>query len=184
MVVLVVKLEAKIYDSIILNLQSSLQSKIKDKKIENLKKIDKLKLKKINFTEDLNYFEEKVQIKEPFKQNKNVFEDERVHEDFSCDLCPKAFSNKIGIENHLRTHTGEMCVILDECNQCQKVFPNNSHLKKHLESHTCESCTKIILCNQCAKTFSNYKKKKYELFCVKEHPNWLNTRKNQIFEVF
>ena len=74
--VLCKKLEANIYDSFILQLQSSLQSKIKEKKKENLIKIDKLQLKKNNFTEDLDYFE-KVEIIQPLKQNKNVFEDKK-----------------------------------------------------------------------------------------------------------
>ena len=67
------KLEKEIYDSLILKLKLSLQCKLKAKKIENLKKIEGLKLKEINYTEDSNHFEKIDVVVEPLKQKKKSF---------------------------------------------------------------------------------------------------------------
>ena len=178
------KLEKKIYDSLILKLKVSFQIKLKAKKIENLQKIEGLKLKEINYTEDLTYFKQIDGVVEPLIQKRNVFKEKLVHDSFSCDICLKAFSNKIGLEKHLRIHTGKKCIVLSECNLCLKAFTNNIDLKKHLRTHTCESCTKLFLCNQCSKTFPCYGERKTNLYAVQCSKTIPSYKKRKIFQIF
>ena len=116
----------------------SLQSKLSARKNENSKQLEKLKFKESNCTEDLNYAGKMIGVLKPLKDKRTDLEEKRANESFPCSQCVKAFPTKIGLEKHLRTHTGEKCVILFECNQCPKVFQNNSELKKHLGTHTGE----------------------------------------------
>ena len=125
-----------------------------------------------------------IGVTKPLKDSRTDLEEKRAIESFPCNQCLKAFPTKIGLETHLRTHTGEKCVILFECTQCPKVFPNNSELKKHLGTHTGEGCKKIFNCNQCFKTFSSYKEKHVKISKLKKYSKTKKKSQNKIFQVF
>ena len=71
--------------------------------------------------------------------------EEKPHE---CTECPKKFSIKIHLKNHMLTHTGEK---LHECSECHKKFSLSSNLQRHMLTHT---RGKPHECSECHKKFS------------------------------
>ena len=48
---------------------------------------------------------------------------------FSCDFCPKTFSNKKSLQNHRGIHKGRTT-----CSVCQNIFSSVSNLNTHMRS--------------------------------------------------
>uniref|UniRef100_A0A8C7Y4T5 C2H2-type domain-containing protein n=1 Tax=Oryzias sinensis TaxID=183150 RepID=A0A8C7Y4T5_9TELE len=68
---------------------------------------------------------------------------------FSCKECDKGFSQITGLQNHMRSHTGEKPF---SCKECEKSFSQTSSLKTHMRTHTGE---KPFSCRECKKSFSH-----------------------------
>lgn len=66
---------------------------------------------------------------------------------FSCDICPKIFSNKRSLTTHKRTHK-DQCV---ECPTCSKKVSKLSY-KTHLKLHDERKSEKWV-CDTCGKNF-------------------------------
>ena len=177
-------LDKNIHVAIILKLKISLESKLSANKKENSKQLAKIKFKESNCAKDLNDARKVIGVLKPLKDKRTDLEEKRANELFPCSHCLKAFPTQIGLEKHLRTHTGEKCVTLFKCNQCPKVFPNNSDLKRHLGTHTCEGCTKLFNCNQCFKTFSSYEENNFKFSKLQNHSNTMHKSQIKIFQVF
>ena len=67
---------------------------------------------------------------------------------FPCDECPKKFFQKVHLQAHARTHTGEKPY---QCNVCHNKFAQESVLMRHMLKHT---GVKNHECHVCRKTFS------------------------------
>jgi len=73
---------------------------------------------------------------------KNVHNRVRPH---TCDTCGRKFFNSSGLEQHIRSHTGE-CPF--KCNECGKSYRSGTALKRHIlvhkgiKAHKCETCGK------------------------------------------
>ncbi|OCT75277.1 hypothetical protein XELAEV_18030455mg [Xenopus laevis] len=68
--------------------------------------------------------------------------------EFRCRECDKSFSNKMGVINHARVHTGEKPFPCSECGTC---FALKCNLQKHLKIHSGE---KPFTCLECGKSFT------------------------------
>lgn len=66
---------------------------------------------------------------------------------FLCPECGKGFSNKYGLKQHQRVHTGEKP---HSCPHCPKSFAHVGQLNVHLRTHTGE---KPYLCTHCGDSF-------------------------------
>ncbi|XP_075195121.1 uncharacterized protein LOC142295891 [Anomaloglossus baeobatrachus] len=66
---------------------------------------------------------------------------------FPCLVCGKYFTDKSGLIDHQRTHTGEMAF---SCLECGKCFSQKQHLVEHLRTHIGE---KPFSCSECGKCF-------------------------------
>lgn len=67
---------------------------------------------------------------------------------FRCSFCPKAFTRKDHLVNHVRQHTGESP---HKCTYCTKSFTRKEHLNNHIRQHTGESPHR---CHFCSKSFT------------------------------
>jgi len=67
---------------------------------------------------------------------------------FRCSYCPKAFTRKDHLVNHVRQHTGESP---HKCQYCTKSFTRKEHLTNHVRQHTGESPHR---CHFCSKSFT------------------------------
>ena len=67
----------------------------------------------------------------------------RMANQFSCELCPKTFASRRGLNYHKKTHSRAQRHL---CSQCGKSFSQSSALKTHSLIHTREKPHK---CNQC-----------------------------------
>lgn len=67
---------------------------------------------------------------------------------FRCSYCPKAFTRKDHLVNHVRQHTGESP---HKCTYCTKSFTRKEHLNNHVRQHTGESPHR---CHFCSKSFT------------------------------
>jgi KRAB domain-containing zinc finger protein len=122
---------------------------------------------------------------------------QNVHErrrDFKCSFCKKAFSEKVGRDDHERIHTGEKpysCDLCDkafrakallyihkryhskthesyrfQCMHCPKKFPFQSDLTKHMRKHTGE---RQYICSHCGRGF--YCKTDLAKHILRRHPH-------------
>ena len=66
---------------------------------------------------------------------------------FQCKLCPKSFSSKQFVKQHLKQVHGEKAF---QCDQCDAKFTTNGCLTRHKMSHTDE---RPFSCDLCHKTF-------------------------------
>lgn len=67
---------------------------------------------------------------------------------FMCAVCGRSYVAKLGLDDHMRTHTGERYA----CPICKKTFLSKQYAKMHSESH---SNRNVHTCPQCNKTFHN-----------------------------
>ena len=63
----------------------------------------------------------------------------------SCDQCPKTFSSRQGLRQHLQTHKENVKKYM--CPQCNKSFNIKSNLKTHILIHTGEKPHKCTMCD-------------------------------------
>ena len=57
----------------------------------------------------------------------------RTKKNFVCQVCESSFSQKITLERHLLTHTGEKNY---KCDHCDRKFSLAANLRKHVDRHT------------------------------------------------
>jgi len=67
----------------------------------------------------------------------------RKRKRFVCPTCDKSLGSDIGLERHMRTHTGEMPF---QCDVCQNRFKLLQHLQAHKRIHTGERAFKCEVC--------------------------------------
>ncbi|XP_077107323.1 uncharacterized protein LOC143765006 isoform X2 [Ranitomeya variabilis] len=80
--------------------------------------------------------------------NQNSFQEIDLEEKpYSCSECGKRFTQKTGLVDHQRSHTGERAF---PCLECGKSFSRKSLLIRHHKSHTRE---KMFQCSDCGKSF-------------------------------
>ncbi|XP_052696067.1 hypermethylated in cancer 2 protein-like isoform X2 [Crassostrea angulata] len=72
---------------------------------------------------------------------------------FSCKICFKGFSSKLGYENHMKQRHGtrDQCF---SCNVCEKMFPTSNMLTIHQRVH---SDYRPFECTQCGKGYKHKK---------------------------
>lgn len=78
---------------------------------------------------------------------------------FACTFCPKAFTQKSGLEQHLRIHTK---VKPYNCIICSKAFAQSIHLQQHMRTHTNVAPFQCGICEQRFKQSSHLN---YHLKC-------------------
>ena len=71
-----------------------------------------------------------------------------VAKHFQCTSCPKRFHYKLGLINHMRTHTGERPF---KCQECDQRFKQKNNLTQHMRIHTGE---KPYKCQKCDRVFA------------------------------
>ncbi|CAK1547899.1 unnamed protein product [Leptosia nina] len=64
---------------------------------------------------------------------------------FSCTYCPKAFTQKSGLDQHLRIHTKTKPY---KCVICSKAFCQSVHLQQHMRTHTNVAPFQCIVCEK------------------------------------
>jgi len=117
---------------------------------------------------------------------------------FACGACNAAFTQKFGLERHVRIHMNIRQFI---CNLCSRRFTQSGQLNKHakrhanLKTHVCEQCNEpfkfkrelgvhqtihtggvVFSCNLCNKQFAE---KKY----YTQHMNYHNVQKSLVCTV-
>lgn len=77
------------------------------------------------------------------------------HRPYQCRTCDKAFFKMSDLSRHMRTHTGERPF---SCKWCDRRFSQKSNLMSHLRTHGIESGNSVLggshRCQLCSKTFS------------------------------
>lgn len=72
---------------------------------------------------------------------------------FKCNVCPKQFTHKSSLINHVKVHTTDPSVKIKRegrdfpCNQCSKTFPDKWHLSRHLKKHNPD--IHLFRCDKC-----------------------------------
>jgi uncharacterized Zn-finger protein len=67
---------------------------------------------------------------------------------YTCDTCPKQFTQERSLLEHIERHTGEKSFT---CNRCPKKFYTERHLNRHTKLH---AKTKSYPCTRCPKQFT------------------------------
>lgn len=72
---------------------------------------------------------------------------------FSCKICFKGFSSKLGYDNHMKQRHGtrDQCF---SCNVCEKMFPTSNMLTIHQRVH---SDYRPFECSKCGKGYKHKK---------------------------
>ncbi|XP_055086070.1 zinc finger protein 567-like [Periophthalmus magnuspinnatus] len=86
--------------------------------------------------------------KKRFDLKNNLERVDRREKPYSCYVCEKAFTQKIHLTLHMRTHTGDKPY---SCCVCEKAFTQKSSLTDHMRTHTGD---KPYSCSVCEKAFS------------------------------
>jgi KRAB domain-containing zinc finger protein len=95
--------------------------------------------------------DEKFPRKKDLEAHKNRVHDKNM---FKCDLCPKAFSNKVGIRCHIYEYHLDVETFPSlhkkfyrkQCTKCDKKCATSSDLKQHMAVH---SDARAFKCDQC-----------------------------------
>lgn len=64
---------------------------------------------------------------------------------YKCDLCPKTFTTKTVLRQHLLVHSGEKPFV---CSSCGKAFNNYYNLQVHERIHKGDRCHKCVICGR------------------------------------
>ena len=87
-----------------------------------------------------------------------------MNSDFTCDLCPKTYTERRSLKRHKLLHEGKKF----ECNFCKNQFTRKFKLKNHV----CNIKSDENQCLNCAKTFVNiYTLKRHSKQCIKPPTN-------------
>ena len=86
-----------------------------------------------------------------FSDKSNLRRHKHIHSEekpFACDKCDKTFAQKGNLESHKRVHSGEKPYC---CDVCDKAFAQKAHLEVHKRTH---SGQKPFACDKCDKAFA------------------------------
>jgi len=86
---------------------------------------------------------------------------------FKCDMCDKVLTQKTGLINHVRTHTGERPFV---CEYCGNAFAQKCNLTRHLKT-ACrkDKESKTHQCPECP--FSTNRSDTFNVH-IKNHPEY------------